>query len=93
MWRRCVVWKIEFSEFSLKQIKKLDKPVAKKILHFLKTRVMSAKDPRSLAKPLLHDKSELWRYRVGDYRVICKIEDKELIVLVLRLGHRKDIYD
>ena len=88
-----MVWKIKFSEFSQKQIKKLDKPIAKKILTYLRNRVAMQKDVRVLAKPLLHDKSGLWRYRVGNYRIICKIEEKELIVLVIRLGHRKNIYD
>lgn len=85
-------WKIKFSEFSQKQIKKLDKTIAKKIINYLKERVTTQSDPRTFGKPLLHDKSGLWRYRVDDYRIICKIEDKELVVLVLRLGHRKNIY-
>lgn len=88
-----MAWKIKFSEFSLKQIKKLDKAIAKKIIRYLKDRVISQRDPRTFGKPLLHDKSGLWRYRVDDYRIICKIEDEGLVVLVLRLGHRKDIYE
>lgn len=85
-------WKIKFSEFSQKQIKKLDKALAKKIIKYLKERVTAQSDPRTFGKPLLHDKSGLWRYRVDDYRIICKIEDQELVVLVLRLGHRRNIY-
>ncbi|EKD69958.1 MAG: RelE toxin [uncultured bacterium] len=88
-----MAWKIKISEFALKQIKKLDKAIAKKILTYLKERIASQKDPRVLGKPLLHDKSGLWRYRVENYRIICKIEDNELVVLVLRLGHRKEIYE
>jgi mRNA interferase RelE/StbE len=87
-----VAWKIKISEFAEKQIKKLDKSIAKQIILYLKERIATQKDPRILGKSLLHDKSGLWRYRVNHYRIICKIEAKELIVLVLRLGHRKDIY-
>lgn len=53
----------------------------------------STKNPRSLGKGLTSDKVGLWRYRVGDYRVICKIEDETITVLVLAVGHRKNIYD
>lgn len=88
-----MIWTIKFSEFSLKQIKKLDKAIAKKIISYLKDQVANKQDPRIFGKPLLHDKSDMWRYRVDDYRIICRIEDHELVVLVLRLGHRKDIYD
>ena len=86
-------WTIKFSEFSEKQIKKLDQSAAKKIIRYLKERVAPQKDPRLFGKPLLHDKSGLWRYRVDHYRIICKIQDKEVVVLILRIGHRKDIYE
>jgi mRNA interferase RelE/StbE len=86
-----VAWKIKISEFAEKQIKKLDKAIAKQIILYLK-HIFTQKNPRLLGKPLLHDKSGLWRYRVNDYRIISKIEDNELIVLVLRIGHRKNIY-
>lgn len=86
-----MTWKIKISELAEKQIKKIDKAIAKQIILYLK-RIIAQKNPRLLGKSLLHDKSGLWRYRVNDYRIICKIEDNELIVLVLRIGHRKNIY-
>ncbi|HEX4044143.1 MAG TPA: type II toxin-antitoxin system RelE/ParE family toxin [Gammaproteobacteria bacterium] len=88
-----MVWTIKVSEIAEKQIKKLDKAVAKRIVKYLKERVISQKNPRSLGKALLHDKTGLWRYRVDDYRIICQIKDHELTILVLQLGHRKNIYD
>jgi mRNA interferase RelE/StbE len=87
-----VTWTIKYTEIAAKQIKKLDKTIAKKILQYLSVRVAKQKDPTLLGKPLLHNKSGLWRYRIDDYRIICKIENKQLTVLVLRIGHRKEIY-
>lgn len=88
-----MAWTIKFSAFSVKQLRKLDKPVAKKILAYLRERVATQKDPRKLGKALLHDKAGFWRYSIENYRIICQIQDKELVVLVIRLGHRRDIYD
>lgn len=86
-------WTIKFTEFAEKQLRKLDKAVAKKILKYFKERVLAQDDPRKFGKTLLHDKSGLWRFRVDDYRIICKLEDHELTILVVRLGHRKDVYE
>ena len=85
-------WTIKVSELAQKQLKKLDKAVAKRILDYLRQRVATRHDPRLFGKPLLHDKTGLWRYRVDDYRIICQIEDDNFTVLVLRLGHRKEVY-
>lgn len=87
-----MVWKISISEVAARQLKKMDKVAAKNILTYLKERVADKNDPRIFGKPLLHDKSGYWRYHVGDYRIICQIEDHELTVVVLRLGHGKNIY-
>jgi mRNA interferase RelE/StbE len=63
------------------------------ILHFLEERIQPLDDPRALGESLKGPKlGEYWKYRVGDYRIICKIEDERLVVLVLRIGHRRDIY-
>lgn len=86
-------WTIKFSELAHKQFKKMDKATAKKLLRYLRERVLSQENPRLLGKALLHDKSGLWRYRVDDYRIICEIIDHEIVVLVLRIGHRKEVYD
>jgi len=84
-------WKIEIKKSVAKEIKKLKKEVQKRIVNFLK-KLEKCKNPRSHGKLLRGKKSELWRYRVGDYRIICKIEDKNVTILVLLIGHRKDIY-
>jgi mRNA interferase RelE/StbE len=88
-----MAWNIEFSIDADRELHKLDAQHAKRILKFLRERVANAENPRSLGKPLHGLRlGEFWRYRVGDYRLICKIEDDRLLVLVLRIGHRKEIY-
>lgn len=85
-------WKIKLDTFAVKQLKKLDKSIQQRIINFLHNRLSLHKDPRNLGKPLVGRLSGLWRYRIGDYRVICKIKDKEVTVLVININHRKDIY-
>jgi mRNA interferase RelE/StbE len=88
-----MAWKIELSESAERQIKKLDRQHSKRILKFLRDRVAHLDDPRSLGKALQGPEfGELWRYRVGDFRIICKIEDGRLVVLVIRVGHPNEIY-
>lgn len=85
-------WRIEITRTAEKQIRKLDRVAQRSIIQFLRERLEVADNPRQLGKPLHGDKGGLWRYRVGDYRVICDIQDVGITVLVLRVGHRKDIY-
>ena len=88
-----MAWEIELSVEADQQLSKLDPQHAKRILKFLRDRVAHLENPRSLGKPLQGSRlGEFWRYRVGDYRLICKIEDDRLLVLVLSIGHRKEIY-
>jgi mRNA interferase RelE/StbE len=88
-----MAWKVEFSVEADRELDKLDAQQTKRILKFLRERIAKLEDPRSLGKPLQGSRlGEFWRYRVGDYRLICKIEDDRLLVLVLRVGHRKEIY-
>lgn len=87
-----MVWTIKYTEIAAKQMKKLDKKVSNQIDKYLTERVAKQKDPTVFGKALLHDKSGLWRYRVEDYRIICQLEDRELLVLVLQVGHRKRVY-
>jgi mRNA interferase RelE/StbE len=88
-----MAWKVEFSIEADRELSKLDKQHARRLLKFLRERVARLEDPRSIGKALQGSRlGEFWRYRVGDYRLICKIEDERLIVLVLRIGHRKEIY-
>ena len=89
-----MTWKIEIVPSAIKELDKLDRQVAKRILKFLHKRIASIKDPRSIGNALKGSRfGEYWRYRVGDYRIITKIEDNILLILVLRVGHRKQIYN
>lgn len=86
-------YKIVFSEKALNQLKKLDKHIIALIIGWLEKNVDGSENPRVHGKGLVENKSGLWRYRIGDYRLICEIQDKEVVVLVLEVGHRKEIYD
>jgi len=85
-------WVIEFDEKVQKVLKKLDKPIAKKILDYLKKRVAERDDPRTLGKELRGNLGGFWRYRVENYRVICRIDNDKMVILVIHMGHRKDVY-
>jgi mRNA interferase RelE/StbE len=88
-----LVWAIEFDEAAKKELAKLDRKVARRLLDFLTQRVISLKDPRSVGQALKGSKlGEFWKYRVGDFRIIANIQDQKMIILVLRVGSRRDIY-
>ena len=85
-------WDYSFNESARKQLKKLGSVAQVEILHYLDERVVGEDDPRRFGKGLKSDLSGLWRYRVGDYRVLCQIQDHELIVLVVNVGHHREVY-
>lgn len=85
-------WRVEITRTAEKQIQKLNRAAQESIIRFLRERVQPAENPRQWGKPLHGDQGGLWRYRVGDYRLICDIQDKRITVLVLRVGQRKDVY-
>lgn len=88
-----MTWAIELSEQAQKQLAKLDKPVAKRIVAFLGERLALLEDPRSIGQALKGSElGAFWKYRVGDYRIICEIDDGVLKVLVLRIGNRREVY-
>ena len=86
------MWKIEWDSKALKEAKKLDRDARKKIVDYLEKRVLASQNPYQFGKPLKGNKAGIWRYRVGNYRILCQIEDEALIILVIAVGHRKDIY-
>jgi mRNA interferase RelE/StbE len=86
-------WIIEFDEGVEKTLKKLGPQASRLILDYLRDRIAPAKDPRSSGKPLQGPLKGLWRYRVGDYRIISRIEDDKFVVLVVAVGHRKNVYE
>lgn len=85
-------WIVKFAKTAEKGIEKLDSPVRIRILRFLRTNVADSSDPRLHGKALSGKMAGLWSYRVGDYRIICDIQDNIVTVLVLNIGHRKDVY-
>ena len=85
-------WRIEITRTAEKQIQKLNRAAQELIIQFLRKRAQTADNPRQLGTPLHGDQGGLWRYRVGDYRLICDIQDERITVLVVRVGHRKDVY-
>jgi mRNA interferase RelE/StbE len=87
-----VAHNVELSESADRELGKLDVQQAKRILKFLQ-RIAKLDDPRSIGEALHGSRlGEFWKYRVVDYRMICKIDDDRLVVLVIRVGHRKEIY-
>lgn len=87
-----MTWRIELTDEARKQLKKIGHAEAKRIRDYLRQRIETLDDPRQLGKALKGELSELWRYRVGDYRLICELRDEVLVVLVIQIGHRKAVY-
>ena len=84
---------VELSESADRELGKLDAQQAKRILKFLHERVAKLDDPRAIGAALKGSKfGEYWKYRVGDYRIITRIEDERLLILVVRIGHRREVY-
>ena len=87
-----MAWTIDYADTAKAQLHKLDRQTAMRIVDFMDERVAPLADPRSTGKALTGSLGELWRYRVGDCRVICDIQDGALRVLVAQLGNRREIY-
>ena len=87
-----MAWTVEVSDFAEKQLCKLDRPVQKRLVDWLEDRLEGCKNPRHFGEPLRGELAGLWRYRVGDYRIICEIQDQQLVVLALTVGHRREVY-
>ena len=87
-----MAWTIHYTLEALRQLRRLDRPVADRIDRFFTERVAISENPYSLATHLT-DGLGRWRFRVGDYRAICKLVHEHLIVSVVKVGHRKDVYD
>ncbi|SPF46239.1 Addiction module antitoxin [Syntrophobacter sp. SbD1] len=87
-----MAWRINYTDSARLQLRKLDKQTAQRILDYMDERIAPLEDPRSTGKALTGPLGEFWRYRVGDYRIICDIQDGALLVLVVRIGKRSDVY-
>jgi mRNA interferase RelE/StbE len=88
-----LTWNVEFDPAAERELHKLDPQIARRILKFLLERVANLDDPRSIGDALKGSRfGEFWKYRVGNYRIIASIEDKALIILVVRIGNRREVY-
>jgi mRNA interferase RelE/StbE len=87
-----LAWTIEYAKSARDQLRKLDKATARRIVDYLDKRIASLDDPRQAGKALHGPLGDLWRYRVGDYRIICDLQNKVLVVLVLQIGNRREVY-
>ncbi|MEJ2492630.1 MAG: type II toxin-antitoxin system RelE/ParE family toxin [Desulfuromonadales bacterium] len=87
-----MAWTIEYTRTAVTQLRKLDKQIARRIVDYLEQNVGSLEDPTSRGRALSGPLGDLWRYRVGDYRVICEIRNDVMHILVVKIGHRRAIY-
>jgi mRNA interferase RelE/StbE len=91
MWSATLAWKVELTDTAAKQLARLDKTQALRITKYMR-RVMMLEDPRDAGKALTGNLRTYWRYRVGDYRVVCEIRDDELVIVAVIIGHRREVY-
>ena len=85
-------WTIRYLKSARKEAQKIDPQARERIREYVEQRVAKLDYPWQLGEPLKGQWASFWRYRVGDYRVICELRDQELVILVVRLGHQKDVY-
>ena len=91
MWSATLAWKVELTDTAAKQLARLDKTQAQRITKYLR-RLMQLEDPRDAGKALTGNWRTYWRYRVGDYRVVCEIRENELVIVAVLIGHRSEVY-
>ncbi|MCO4089838.1 MAG: type II toxin-antitoxin system RelE/ParE family toxin [Limnohabitans sp.] len=88
-----MAWKIEFDPDALKDLRKLDKAIQIRLVGFLRTRLSSLTNPRNIGEALSGQRlGSYWKYRVGDWRIICDIQDQKILVRVLCIGSRREVY-
>ena len=87
-----MTWTIEYTKTAATQLRKLDKQAARRILDYLDGKIAPLENPRTRGKALSGALGELWRYRVGDYRVLCEIQDNFMRILVITADHRRQVY-
>ena len=88
-----MVWAINVDDKTFKDLQKLDKPIAERIINFIENRLAVADNPRSLGAALQSsDLGDFWKYRVGDYRIIASIDDVQVTILIVKIGNKKEVY-
>ena len=89
-----MVWRIEFDSRAVKELSKFDRPIQRRILKALRDRIATLVDPRSIGEALRGEElGRFWKYLIGTYRVICEIRDEDIVILVIRIGDRKEVYE
>jgi mRNA interferase RelE/StbE len=88
-----LAWIVEYDPEVERDLRKLDPSIQREILDYMDNRIATESDPRRFGKPLRHSKYGLWRYRVRDHRIICEIQARRLVVLVVAVGHRRSVYE
>ena len=86
------VWRVEFHRAAVRDLRKLGAGGESRVLRYLRERITGSGDPRRFGHALSGDRKGLWRYRVGDYRIVAAIEDDRFVVLVVTVGHRREVY-
>lgn len=87
-----MAWTIEFLPEAVKELKKLDRTAAARIIKTLEERIAVLDDPRTLGSALTGGHAGYWRWRIGDYRVVARIEDEQIVIVVVRVAHRREVY-
>lgn len=85
-------WRVEYTAEAAKDLARLDPQIVRRILKFVDERIVSGGDPRSIGEALRGPLAKYWKYRVGDYRLICEIQDKAIKIVVIRVGNRREVY-
>ncbi len=88
-----MIWRVEFDDRARKELRRLDRQAQTNILRYLRDRIAAHEDPRRFGDPLRKNLSGFWKYRIGPYRIICDIQERVVTVRVVRIGHRKNVYD
>jgi mRNA interferase RelE/StbE len=86
------VWRVEFDRAAARELRKLGPDAERRVLRYLRERIAGSADPRRFGQALTGDRKGLWRYRVDDYRIVVSIEDDRFVVLVVTVGHRREVY-
>jgi len=85
-------WSLEFAEKAAKDFKKLDNETSRKVRNFIDHKLLSTENPRLFGKALVGNLKEFWRYRIGDYRLICEIIDHKMLIIAVKIDHRSKVY-
>lgn len=86
-------YRVEYTKTAVKQLKKMDKKITTFIVSYIENKLVDCENPRLYGEALQDHLNDKWRYRVGDYRILAKIEDQILVIIIVAVGHRKDIYE